>query len=188
MSVGVFVLRQASQFELNWTLLWARKNSHLGRIESVQPFSIPCERLDLVTWAAESALRMLQDEFYFERHSVLSLDRILCHPQLVSAFEAFARRLAPGFSSVDYRWAVLAIRKHQGRKACGQAAPAFERAGLARDIRASQLPQGPGLFKLVAMDRTLLVVSAQNLRRFFGGIIESPDPAWRSVPAWAAEH
>ena len=40
-----------------------------------------------------------------------SLDDILCDPDLAQAFDQKARRLAPGFTSLQYRWGALTLRK-----------------------------------------------------------------------------
>ena len=40
-----------------------------------------------------------------------SLDEVLCDPQLRREFDNIAKSFAPGFRSLDYRWAALRIRK-----------------------------------------------------------------------------
>jgi site-specific DNA-methyltransferase (adenine-specific) len=37
---------------------------------------------------------------------------MLCEPDLAKRFDAIARSFAPGFTSLQYRWAALTIRKH----------------------------------------------------------------------------
>jgi site-specific DNA-methyltransferase (adenine-specific) len=40
-----------------------------------------------------------------------TLDDILCDPDLANRFDEIARSLAPGFSSLEYRWGALTLRK-----------------------------------------------------------------------------
>jgi excinuclease UvrABC nuclease subunit len=40
-----------------------------------------------------------------------SLDDILCDPELAGQFDEIAQRLAPGFTSLQYRWGALTLRK-----------------------------------------------------------------------------
>jgi DNA modification methylase len=40
-----------------------------------------------------------------------TLDDILCDPELASRFDAIAQGLAPGFTSLQYRWGALTLRK-----------------------------------------------------------------------------
>src|SRR5439155_11676519 len=97
--------------ELNWTLLTARKDGHLRGLPRAKAFSIPRERLDQFSFASEIALRHLQDRAYYGEQRELSLDKVLCDPALAAEFDATARRLAPGYSSLDYRWAAMTLRK-----------------------------------------------------------------------------
>ena len=64
------------------------------------------EACDRFLFASEIAWQKLLDD---ERAT--SLDEILCDPALAADFDALARRYAPGFSSLDYRWAALKLRK-----------------------------------------------------------------------------
>ena len=40
-----------------------------------------------------------------------TLDDILCDPDLADQFDKIAESLAPGFSSLQYRWGALTLRK-----------------------------------------------------------------------------
>jgi DNA modification methylase len=58
------------------------------------------------------------DEFLFASEIAWSemqghgtLDEILCDPDLAHQFDEIATRLAPGFTSLHYRWGALALRK-----------------------------------------------------------------------------
>ena len=52
-------------------------------------------------FAAEMAIRFL------ERRDGISLDSIICDPQLAAEFDAYAARIAPGYSPLQYRWAAF---------------------------------------------------------------------------------
>jgi DNA modification methylase len=58
------------------------------------------------------------DEFLFASEIAWSemkghgtLDEILCDPELADRFDEIARSLAPGFTSLQYRWGALTLRK-----------------------------------------------------------------------------
>jgi hypothetical protein len=44
-----------------------------------------------------------------------SLDEILCDPDLSAQFDAIASQLAPGFSSLEYRWGAIKLSKESKR-------------------------------------------------------------------------
>jgi len=96
---------------LNSTLINARKNSLLSGLPPAAKFSIDRPILDQFSFASEFALRLLQERYYFVEQRDISLDKILCSPELAGEFDAIARRIAPGFTSLQYRWAALVLRK-----------------------------------------------------------------------------
>lgn len=157
---------QASQYELNHLLLNARKNKIVGKIEGVQRYSVPRSKMDQYLFASEFALRLLQDQEYFENHRFVSLDRILCDPGLAQRFEDLARAIVPGFSSLDYRWAAFSIRKGQNRRAtkAGLATPSFERLGRRESLRVSRIEKTAGFFWLDFERADLYIGHSENLR------------------------
>ena len=62
--------------------------------------------LDAYSFAAEIAWRLTSDKF-----GAPSLDEILCDPDKAAYFDRTAKRFAPGFEPVQYRWASLRLRK-----------------------------------------------------------------------------
>jgi site-specific DNA-methyltransferase (adenine-specific) len=48
---------------------------------------------------------------YLERRRGVSLDDLICDPDIAAEFDKLASELAPGFTSLEYRWAALALRK-----------------------------------------------------------------------------
>lgn len=90
----------------NWALLNLRKQGKLASIEStVRLPRIPPKRMEQFAFASEIAWRILFD------NTNRSLDRLLADPETACEFDAIARRIAPGFTAFEYRWAALSIRK-----------------------------------------------------------------------------
>ena len=87
----------------NRQLLRLRK-SKLLEIPATRTTRISKDDIDSYCFASEIAWRDLDNEGW-------SLDDILCDPTLAGRFDALAMRLAPGYSSLQYRWAALKIRK-----------------------------------------------------------------------------
>lgn len=91
---------------LNRSLFRLRKS---GKLTS----EVPTERRTELTWsdadpllfASEIAWRLISDR------TNGSLDDILCNPSMAEQFDEIAQRFAPGFSSFQYRWAALKLRK-----------------------------------------------------------------------------
>jgi len=101
----------ASPFELNWILMNARKDHRMSTSSRSKPVFLGKEVFDTVSYAADIAMRELQNELYFKnQREMLSVDQILCSPHLVRRFDALASGISPGFRTFDYRWAVLAAR------------------------------------------------------------------------------
>jgi DNA modification methylase len=65
----------------------------------------PREEIDCYSFASEIAMQGLIGT------NDLSLDDILCDPKKAVRFDEIARTYAPGYSSLQYRWAALSIRK-----------------------------------------------------------------------------
>jgi site-specific DNA-methyltransferase (adenine-specific) len=87
---------------LNRALLNLRKAGHLRGRKSLET-SFP--DIEEYRFAAEMAARFL------ERREGVSLDAIICDPQLAEEFDQLAAAIMPGFTSLQYRWAALNLRK-----------------------------------------------------------------------------
>ncbi|MCA9263731.1 MAG: site-specific DNA-methyltransferase [Planctomycetales bacterium] len=68
--------------------------------------------MDAYSFASEIAMRQLEVDYN------LTTDDILCSPDAAEEFDRVAAEFSPGYSSFEYRWAALAIRKraNQSRK------------------------------------------------------------------------
>jgi transcriptional regulator with XRE-family HTH domain len=157
-----------SDFDLNWRLFNARKAGHLGDIPNAKRFVIPRDELDQFLFASEMALRMLQDQRAEAGEEDVSLDRIICDPELAKEFDRIASRLAPGFSPVHYRWGALSLRKAAGRtrsEAEQADCPKFTALGPIGDVKVSELPPSEGLYLIGANEQPLFVGDTMNIRR-----------------------
>jgi len=155
---------KASQSELNQFLLNARKDGLIGAVPKVERFHVAQDVMDHYLFACEWALRTVQDQEYFNAQRSVSLDRILCDPQLGQRFEAIARAVAPGYESFDYRWAAIAIRKGRRRLPIEGSVPSFEVIGKADDIRPKAIMAEPGLFWVQCDEVPIYIGHAESLR------------------------
>ena len=90
----------------NMLLFRLRKQGQLSSIETLHRTSISWDECDKYVFASEIAWQMMIDSKLAN-----SLDEILCDPTLVGEFDKIARRFAPGYKPLDYRWAALKLRK-----------------------------------------------------------------------------
>lgn len=74
------------------------KASQAGRVRTF-------ESMDAYSFASEIAMQSLGNDYG------LKIDDILCEPKFAAEFDRIASDFAPGFTSFDYRWAALAVRK-----------------------------------------------------------------------------
>lgn len=177
---------QASQFDLNRTLLYARKNNLLGPLPGVKRYRVPRVYMDQYLFASELALRLIQDEEYYKRQGNISLDDILCDPDRAQRFEAIARRLAPGFAPLDYRWAALTIRKALQRSTPTQGLhwPKFENLGRTKSVVPSRVPTESGFYWLQCDAGDIFISHAENLRQQIDTLFQIPDAGTSVIPGW----
>jgi site-specific DNA-methyltransferase (adenine-specific) len=91
----------AAPSTLNRALLNLRKSGGLRRIKSRRTLLVD----EGYRFASEMAVR------FMERRDGVTLDDIICDPQLAAEFDKLAEALSPGFSPLEYRWAALGLRK-----------------------------------------------------------------------------
>jgi predicted GIY-YIG superfamily endonuclease len=89
---------------LNRELLNARKAGGLRGIKSKRHI---VKNQENYRFACEASVRFL------ERRDGVTLDQILCNPEKAREFDRIANDIAPGFSSFEYRWAALGLRKRR---------------------------------------------------------------------------
>lgn len=91
----------------NLALLRLRKGKYLSQLRPMRATNLARQDLDLCEFGSESALAVLTTECR------CTLDRLLCDPDRANVFDQTARRFAPGWSPLYYRWAALRIRKRR---------------------------------------------------------------------------
>lgn len=151
---------EESAYIVNKTLLFMRKNNHLKGLHS-RKTSIGYEDF---AFACEFAATEIRCE------TTATIDDLLCDPDLATRFDSIARRVAPGYSSFQYRWAILSIRK-SGRHA--EWKPEYimphrqARLRLGYDPLES-VPDTLGVYTLFERDSPLYTRATEHLRHGIG--------------------
>jgi GIY-YIG catalytic domain len=149
----------APVFELNSSLLNARKASLLTGIKTKRRTEF--SDLDEYQFASEIAARFL------EHRSQVTLDQILCDPALAADFDSLAAQITPGFSSLQYRWAALNLRKLKRLRPellAHVVTPTAVQMGHIEDLDLEKLPLEQGIYIFFSPDETLYVGECENLR------------------------
>ena len=145
---------------LNRSLLSLRKSGRMSGKRKSKPTHFANE--DEYRFAAEMAIRFL------ERRDSTTLDNVLCDPVIVSKFDALAARLAPGFTSLQYRWAALNLRKSkrlQPEIASRVAPPIEVLRWNVGEMSMDLVPNKQGLYLFFDGKSLLYVGEAEDLRR-----------------------
>ncbi|MBM4073305.1 MAG: hypothetical protein FJ271_30940 [Planctomycetes bacterium] len=93
---------------LNRSLLNSRKRGDLEGIRKSKRTIV--RNQGEFRFASEIAVRFL------ERRDSVTLDQVICNPERAAEFDSLARQISPGFSSFEYRWAALCLRKQRKLK------------------------------------------------------------------------
>jgi hypothetical protein len=154
---------------LNRAILNLRKAGHLRGRKSRSP---ALGDDDPYRFAAEMAVR------HMERRDGVTLDDIICDPELAAEFDKIAAAISPGFSSLQYRWAALNLRK--ARRLVPEllarvAPPAQVLTYSVPALSLNSVPNEQGLYVLFATDRYLYVGEAENLRNRIGKHLDHSD-------------
>jgi len=170
----------ASPATLNRMLLNLRKAGWLRGIRS-RKSSFADE--DQYRFAAEIAVRFL------ERRDGLTLDAIICDPDVAAEFDRLAAEIAPGYTPLQYRWAALNLRKSARLKPelLARVAPplsveSFRMEGL--DV--ARIPNQQGLYLIYAADVALYAGEAENLRNRLRKHLDHSDN--KGLARWLWEH
>lgn len=91
-------------FAYNRLLLRLRKTGRLPRAKGAGK-RLTFSQMDGYSFASEIAMRVMELEYG------LTLDDVLCWPEIALEFDRVAREFAPNHSAFELRWAALAIRK-----------------------------------------------------------------------------
>ena len=81
-----------------------------------------------------------------------SLDQILGDPDLARKFDEIASSLAPGFTSLEYRWAALKLRKEakfaRSRSELKKVPAQLKKCVLVADIDWTRVPESGGVYRV----------------------------------------
>lgn len=155
-----------TDFDLNWKLFNGRKNKYFTDLPKTKNYTP--SREDEFEFSSEIGIRFVQEQLLARERRQVSLDKIICDPDLAVEFDRIAARLAPGFSPLDYRWVALGVRKAAGRyasKAQAVKPPAFEFLGATDAVRASRITTGQGIYLFRCEGDSLFVGDTDNLRQ-----------------------
>lgn len=148
-----------TDYDLNWALLNARKNRLMTDLPKTKRYTV--RETDEFEYASELAVRHLQ------LTQDISLDQIICDPDLAHAFDEYAASLAPGYTPLEYRWVALGLRKAgrlQKDKAATIDVPELQPLCRVPKLKASSLPQASGMYLFSSQDAPVYLSHTDNLR------------------------
>lgn len=167
----------ATDVELNFSLLNLRK---AGLMKGLARATITTFKDDYqYRHASEVAVHFL------EKRDATNLDRIICDPIQAVEFDSIAAQIAPGFSSLQYRWAALTLRKTRVLRPellSRVVRPAGVTLGTVDNLCGTDLPNEQGLYVFYSAAETLYVGEASNLRRRVAKHLDHSDN--RSLARW----
>ena len=171
-----------TDFELNWKLFNGRKASQFKDLPKTKIYTV--SKKDEFEFSSEIAVRYVQKQVKLRDGRDVSLDTIICDPDLAAEFDGIAQKLAPGYAPLDYRWVALGVRKASGRyssKAESVDLPSFDFKNT-QNLRASQIPQDQGVYWFRCEDDSLFIGETDDLRsrveRHFDSGGDSGIPEW----------
>ncbi len=149
----------------NTLLFRLRKAGRLAHLTTKARTAISWKDCDCYIFASEIALQDMLDS-----GSAESLDEILCDPSSAIEFDQIASRFAPGFTSLEYRWAALKLRK-QAKLARSRGSVLVPPSRLGKTTPVKELDfiriaDKPGVYVLSGTEpQKLYVGEALNLRQ-----------------------
>jgi len=147
-----------SAAELNTHLLNARKSRWLAGLPRAKKTSFADE--DQYRFASEVAARFL------EHHRGVSVDQVICNPAIVAEFDTLAAGIAPGYTSLQYRWAALNLRKSRRLRpeTISHVVPSSSSdLGAIEDLDVNRIPATQGVYIFYSTTATLYVGETTNL-------------------------
>ncbi len=148
-----------TDYDLNWALMNARKKGDLSHLPKTKRYTV--REIDEFEYASELAVRFLQE------NKSVSLDQIICDPDLAEEFDIYATKLSPGFTPLQYRWAALGLRKagRLGGKADRvENLPELDPIGKVASLRLERVPPVGGLYLFSSEDDRVFLGQTDNLR------------------------
>ena len=162
-------------YKLNHTLLDIRK-SKKAKLPKATKRTVFLD-LDDCRFASEIAVRTLQ------RTKGVTLDRILCDPNLAAEFDSVAQALVDESSVLKLRWAALNLRKTHQLKPLDSIGPIYDlvSAGPIKRINLDALPTLMGTYVLYDANRPLYAGETNNLRKRMMRHMQNGLPSWVDV-------
>ncbi len=170
---------ECADTRLNQCLLNLRKASVLADFKCAKRTNI--RNQEEYSFGSEIAVRII------ERRRLVSLDQVLCDPVLALEFDEIASRIAPGYSSLEYRWAALCLRKTSRLKPelLGRVVRAEVVGPIpVRGLDVASLPIAQGLYIFASKERVLYVGEATNLRNRLKKHIDHSDNKFLAQYLW----
>lgn len=156
---------KGTDFDLNWRLMYARKNGYLSQLPKTKRYSP--EGIDNFEFSSEIALVYVKQQADHNKQKGITLDKVLCDPELAMLFDEIAEELAPGYPRLEYRWAALKVRKAAGRNFAAvkkAKLPSFDLLGKTTSVKLSRIPREQGIYILRSPDDAIFVSHTDNLR------------------------
>jgi len=167
-----------TDYDLNWTLMNARKSGELSSLPKTKRYTV--RGTDEFEYASELGVRHMQ-----RTHGV-SLDKIICDPELAEEFDHHAGLLAPGFTPLQYRWCALGLRKAGRLKGLGTKSrnqpPSLTELGSVRGLHLASVPECSGLYLFSAQRQPVFLGQTENLQHRIERHISVS--SGRGLPEW----
>ena len=152
----------------DWNLLLMRMRK-AGKL-----VQFPTRKRTEFSWSEYDEFLFASEIAWNEMKEHGSIDDILCDPELARKFDEIAQRLAPGFTSLQYRWGALKLRKES--KKARVRSELFTTLSLdefksKQNIRSwmneENTSDSPGLYLITGDSQRIIayVGSAMNLRK-----------------------
>lgn len=132
------------------------------------------EEMDPYSSASEVALQLLTLDYG------MTIDEILCSPTAATEFDRIASEFTPGYTSFEYRWAALTIRKRakRSKKLAREQFHCWLEKNLPRkrtltDYIGDRYEQ-PGVYLLLDESQPMYVGETFNLRKQVERILDTP--------------
>lgn len=168
-----------TDFIFNWELINARKANKLSHLPKSKRYTVDAATIDKFYFASELTLR------FFRLAKGISLDQVLCEPELGKEFCEYASRLSPGFSPFDYLWGALRVRKRgrfKNKTVLNVEPPELESLENARRLRISRVPKVAGFYMFSSDEVPIFINQTENL--YFRLAQHMHFSSHRGLPEW----
>jgi DNA modification methylase len=164
-----------SQKETCLRLLKLRKIG--GALRGTERYSVSSEQCEPYLHACEIAWAVVHAD-----HPDISIEEILADPKLAARFDRIAKEFSPGFTSLDYRWGALRLRKTLKKtrtKAATLNAPRrFWLGERFAGFRRQEIPKSAGVYLIYRDNECVYVGSATDLRQRLSEVTAKPSERW----------